>query len=153
MRLTPVYRPLNATLTKEKQSRVQVASHTAFRQLVYATCAALQRDSVATSYGVSIVCAQPSPTSLPPPFCRASPSFFFRLLHGRLQGETRSSTTVAENQSVEEIVEEAKVMNASRPWEDSPGGSIFQAERRGEGLVKEGKERDRWSLASAKSEN
>ena len=48
---------------------------------------------------------------------------------------------MAENQSAVEIVEEAKVMNVSRPWEDAPGGSIFREERRVEDQVEGGKER------------
>lgn len=58
---------------------------------------------------------------------------------------------MAENQSAVEIVEEAKVMNVSRPWEGAPGGSIFREERREEDQVEGGK-RDRWSVASAKSD-
>ena len=48
---------------------------------------------------------------------------------------------MAENQSAVEIVEEAKVMNVSRPWEDAPGGSIFREKRRVEDQVEGGQER------------
>lgn len=51
---------------------------------------------------------------------------------GLLEGRRRGSTIVAENQSAVEIVEEAEVMNVSRPWEGAPGGSIFREERRRE---------------------